>query len=149
MQVDTQGLQGDYNMWLVGIALILIALKLGDVGFAATWTWWAVLSPLAGAIVWWAYADSSGYTKRREMDKLEAKKVERRRKSLEALGIGRDKQKIDDAAARARRIATARVEGAREVKREHNEKVVRDSVFDSTQMSTTFDQLDAEKRDKS
>jgi small Trp-rich protein len=135
-------------MWLVVIAVILIALKAGDVGFAATWPWWAVLSPLAGALVWWAYADASGYTKRREMDKLEAKKVERRRKSLEALGIDRDRQKVEDAAARARRIAAARVEDARAVKRKQNEQVIRDSVFDSTKMTTTFDELEAEKREK-
>lgn len=135
-------------MWLVLIAVILIVLKLADVAPAAAWSWWAVLSPLAGAVLWWAYADASGFTKRREMDKLEAKKIERRRKSLEALGIQRDQQRAEDAAARARRMAAARVEGERDRKREKNEQVIRDSVFDSTQMPSSFDELDAEKHQK-
>ena len=125
-------------MWFVVLGVLLIALKLAEVGFISAWTWWAVLSPFAAAAVWWAYADSSGLTKKREMDKLEEKKLERRRKNMEAMGIDRAKQKTDDAALRARRSAAQRVEGVRAKKREHNEQVIKDSVFDS-QTSTTFE----------
>ena len=125
-------------MWFVVLGVLLIALKFAEVGFVSAWTWRAVLSPFAAAAVWWAYADSSGLTKKREMDKLEEKKLERRRKNMEAMGIDRAKQKTDDAALRARRSAAQRVESVRAKKREHNEQVIKDSVFDS-QTSTTFE----------
>jgi hypothetical protein len=90
-----------------------------------------VLAPFAAAAVWWAFADSSGITQRREMDKLEEKKIERRRKAMEALGIDRSRQDRESAAQRARHAAAARVEGERAQVRAKNDKMVRDSVFDS------------------
>jgi small Trp-rich protein len=124
-------------MWFVVLGVLLIALKLAEFGPVALWSWWWVLSPFAAAAVWWAYADSSGLTKKREMDKLEDKKLERRRKNMEALGIGHERQKADEAAARARRAAAQRAEGERDKKRQHNEQVIKDSVFDS-QASSSF-----------
>jgi len=124
-------------MWFVVFGVLLIALKLADFGVVATWTWWAVLAPFAAALVWWAYADSSGLTKKREMDKLEDRKLERRRRQMEAMGIDRDQQKSQEAAIRARRLAAQRVESGRDKKRQHNDQVIKDSVFDS-QKSTTF-----------
>ena len=124
-------------MWFIVLGVLLIALKLGDVGPVAAWSWGGVLAPFGGALLWWAYADSSGLTKRREMDKLEQRKVDRRHKAMDALGIDRHRQKKDDAAMRARRDAANRIEGSRTAAREHNEKVVRDSVFDS-ERSTGF-----------
>ena len=128
-------------MVFVVLGVLLIAMKLADIGFVAAWSWWAVLSPFAAAAVWWAYADSSGLTKKREMDKLENKKLERRRKNMEAMGIDRERQKTDDAAMRARRAAAQRVESERNKKREKNEQVIKDSVFDS-QASSSFDEGD-------
>ena len=125
-------------MWFVVLGVLLIALKFAEISFVAAWSWWAVLSPFAAAAVWWAYADSSGLTKKREMDKLESKKLERRRANMEAMGIDRDKQKTQEGAIRARRAAAERVESGRAKKREHNEQVIKDSVFDS-QTSTTFE----------
>lgn len=125
-------------MWFVVLGVLLIALKFAEISFVAAWSWWAVLSPFAAAAVWWAYADSSGLTKKREMDKLENKKLERRRANMEAMGIDRDKQKTQEGAIRARRAAAERVESGRAKKREHNEQVIKDSVFDS-QTSTTFE----------
>jgi len=118
-------------MLFVGLGLLLIAMKLGDVMFVAEWSWWTVLSPFVAAAVWWAYADSSGLTKRREMDKLDLKRLERRRKNMAALGTGRDNQKAAGASARAREAAAKRVEAERAQKRQHNERIVKDSVFDS------------------
>ncbi len=125
-------------MWFVVLGVLLIALKLAEIGFVAMWSWWWVLSPFAAAAVWWAYADSSGLTKKREMDKLDSKKLERRRRNMEALGINREQQKTEEAAVRARKLAAQRVEGTRDKKRQHNEQVIKDSVFDS-QTSTTFE----------
>ena len=134
-------------MWFIVLGVLLIALKLADVGFATEWTWWAVLSPFALAAVWWAYADSSGLTKKREMDKIEDKKAARRRKNMEALGMDAKRQKADEAAMRARRNAAQRVENVRTVKREHNEQTIKDSVFDSSR-STGFGDQDAGAKKK-
>ena len=134
-------------MWFIVLGVLLIALKLADVGFAAEWTWWAVLSPFALAAVWWAYADSSGLTKKREMDKIEDKKAARRRKNMEALGMDAKRQKADEAAMRARRNAAQRVENVRTVKREHNEQTIKDSVLDSSR-STGFGDQDAGAKKK-
>lgn len=125
-------------MWFVVLGVLLIALKLAEFGFVAVWSWWVVLSPFALAAVWWAYADASGVTKKHEMDKLEEKKAERRRKNMEAMGISREQQAKEEAAVRARRIAAERVEHGRDVKRQHNEQTIKDSVFD-TGSSTSFE----------
>jgi small Trp-rich protein len=132
-------------MWFVLLGLLLIALKFAEVGPVAAWSWWVVLSPFAVAAVWWAFADASGLTKKREMNKLDDRKAERRRKSLEALGISRDRQRVDDAATRARRAAAQRAEEDRTGKRKHNEQVIKDSVFDSN-VSTGFDELQPGKK---
>ncbi|WP_077035706.1 TIGR04438 family Trp-rich protein [Pelomonas sp. KK5] len=73
-------------MWFVGLGVLLLVLKLLAIGPVAGWAWWWVLSPFAGALVWWAWADASGYTKRREMDKMEDRKEARRQKAMQALG---------------------------------------------------------------
>jgi small Trp-rich protein len=126
-------------MWFIIAGVLLIGLKLADVGPVANWEWWWVLSPFALAAAWWAYADASGMTKRHEMQKLEDRKKERRNKALDALGIDRNRGTREDAATRARREAAKRVEGQRAQRREKNEKVIRDSVFDTQQQSSSFD----------
>lgn len=122
-------------MVFIVLGVLLVVLKTADVTAVAAWSWWVVLAPFGGAFLWWLYADMSGLTKRREMNKLEERKLERKRRSLEALGIDRKAQKMGEAAERARRNAANRVEGGRTKKREEREKVIRDSVFDS-EMST-------------
>jgi small Trp-rich protein len=133
-------------MWFIVLGVLLIAMKLADFGAVAAWSWWVVLAPFGLAAVWWAYADASGFTKRREMDKLEERKLERKRKAMEALGIDREQQKKGEAAERARRAAANRVEGKRNAVREHNEQVVRDSVLDSGQSTSFEDDETAVKR---
>ncbi len=75
-------------MYLVVLGVLLLVMKLAEFGPVAQWSYWVVLAPLAGAVVWWSYADASGWTKRREIDKMEERKRERRRKNLDALGLG-------------------------------------------------------------
>jgi small Trp-rich protein len=72
---------------IAGIGLLL--LKYLEVGFVASWSWWTVLSPFALAVAWWAWADATGYTKRRQMDKMEQKKQDRINKQRESLGMTR------------------------------------------------------------
>ncbi|WP_374433904.1 TIGR04438 family Trp-rich protein [Inhella sp.] len=73
-------------MWLVIVGVLLILLKFADVSPVAGWSWLWVLSPLVGAAVWWAWADSSGYTQRKAMQRMDEKKEERRQRALEAIG---------------------------------------------------------------
>ncbi|HVQ03909.1 MAG TPA: TIGR04438 family Trp-rich protein [Burkholderiaceae bacterium] len=74
-------------MWFVGIGCLLLVMKLADFGFAATWSWLWILAPFGLAMLWWAFADGSGLTMRRAMDKMEERKHERRRRHMEALGL--------------------------------------------------------------
>lgn len=136
-------------MWFIVLGVLLILLKLGDVGPVGAWSWWGVLAPFGGALLWWAYADASGWTKRREMDKLEQRKVERRRKAMDALGIDRQRQKGEEVAMRVRREAANRIEGERTARREQNEQVVRDSVFDGESLSAFKDTPDEKAKAES
>lgn len=73
-------------MWLVGIGLVLLVLKLVGVPPVEGWSWLWVLAPFGLAVLWWAWADSSGLTQRRAMKRMEDRKAARRERSLEALG---------------------------------------------------------------
>jgi small Trp-rich protein len=85
-------------MFFVIVGVILIVMNLLGIGFAASWTWtlggdlWKFATPFVLATLWWAYADKSGLNKRREMDKMEAKRQARRDDNMAALGMG-DKKK--------------------------------------------------------
>ena len=75
-------------MWFLMLGLLGVALKLLEVGPVATWSWWIVLIPFALAIVWWAWADSSGYTKRKVVERENARRqarIDRQRSKLGTL----------------------------------------------------------------
>jgi small Trp-rich protein len=78
-------LEGVMYLLIAGIALML--MKYFEFGFATDLSWWWVLSPFALAIVWWIWADTSGYTRRKAMEKMDQKKRDRIDKQREALGI--------------------------------------------------------------
>jgi small Trp-rich protein len=46
-----------------------------------------VLAPFGLAVAWWTWADQTGYTKRRAMEKMEQRKRDRIEKNKEALGM--------------------------------------------------------------
>lgn len=75
-------------MAFVFLALVFIVLKFLDLGFMATVSWWWLAVPLVAAALWWEFADKVGYTQKKAMDRLDAKKEERRRRTLESLGRG-------------------------------------------------------------
>ena len=75
-------------MYLLGLGIVLLLLKYLEIGAPAQWEWWVVLSPFGLAAVWWAWADWSGYTKRRAVDRENARKKARIDKSREQLGLG-------------------------------------------------------------
>jgi small Trp-rich protein len=78
---------GVMDMYGVVIGVLLVLLKVAEVDPVAGWSWWLILTPLGLAVLWWEYADRSGLTKRREIDKMEDRKKKRRADSMAALGM--------------------------------------------------------------
>ena len=74
-------------MYLLIAGIGLVVWNFYRIGLVADMSWWWVLSPFLLAMVWWAWADSTGYTKRKEMEKMDQKKQDRIDKQREALGI--------------------------------------------------------------
>ena len=73
-------------MYLLGLGIILLLLKWQEIGPVATWSWWTVLAPFALAFVWWTWADWSGYTKRKAMERDDQRTQDRINRHREAIG---------------------------------------------------------------
>ena len=52
-----------------------------------------MLAPFGLAAAWWAWADYSGYTKRKAMEKMDQKKRDRLDKQREKLGLKTSKRR--------------------------------------------------------
>lgn len=125
-------------MVFVVLGVVLLGLKLAEIGPVAGWDWWWVLLPFVLAVVWWAVADSTGLTKRREMNKMDDRKKQRRRRHLIALGLSPREPGKMSAEERARRYQTSKIEQERAEKRRINrDTIVRASRLDSS-ASTQF-----------
>ena len=80
-------------MLFVIIGVLLIVLNLAGVGPFGSWNWelfgdlWKFCVPFLFAVLWWMWTDKSGLDKRREMEKMEARKEARREENLTALGM--------------------------------------------------------------
>jgi len=74
-------------MLFLGLGIILLALKYLEIGPVALWDWWWVLSPFGMAAAWWVWADWSGYTKKKAVEKENARKQARIDKNRDALGL--------------------------------------------------------------
>ena len=74
-------------MYLLGLGIILLTLKYLEIGPVALWDWWWVLSPFAAAVVWWAWADWSGFTKKAVVKKENERRQARIDKNRQNLGI--------------------------------------------------------------
>ena len=72
-------------MYLLGLGLILLLMKYLAIGPVADWAWWQALAPFALAVLWWAWADGSGYTKRKAMEREDARRQQRLDRSRENL----------------------------------------------------------------
>ena len=96
-------------MPLVIVGVLLLLAKLAEFGPFAEWSWWIILAPFGVAIAWWQFADKSGWTQRRVMDKMEQRKEERRQKAMDALGLNkrREKQVTRSQRDKARATTTA------------------------------------------
>ncbi len=84
-------------MPFVIIGVLLLLAKVAEFSVFATWSWWIILAPFAAAVVWWQLSDSLGLTQKRAMDKMEQRKVERRERHLEALGLDTKKKRSPNA----------------------------------------------------
>lgn len=80
-------------MYLLGLGLVLLGMKYLGVGPVATWDWWLVLVPFGLAVLWWTWADWSGYTKRKAMERENARRQARIDSNREALGTGSKKKR--------------------------------------------------------
>ncbi|MBN8750467.1 Uncharacterised protein [Xylophilus ampelinus] len=74
-------------MWFLMLGVLGVLLKYFEVGFVATLSWWIVLIPFGLAMAWWAWADASGYTKRKAMEREERRKQERIDRQRSQLGM--------------------------------------------------------------
>ena len=79
-------------MYFLGLGIILLAMKYLEIGPVAVWDWWLVLAPFGLAVVWWAWADASGYTKRKAMEREDARRQARIDRSKTAIGTFRKKR---------------------------------------------------------
>lgn len=134
-------------MFFVVVGTLMVLLKFADISPVAGWSWWIVLAPFGLAVLWWSYADSTGLTKKREMQKMEDRKEARRRKAFEALGMDYhrfDRNKRKAAAYQAKHQEKVReVEADRAAERKrHADTVTRSSQFHSQVESTNFTDLE-------
>lgn len=74
-------------MYFLGLGLVLMAMKYFFIEPVANWSWWQVLIPFGLAIAWWAWADGTGYTKRKAMEKENERKQARIDRQREAMGL--------------------------------------------------------------
>ena len=80
-------------MYLLGLGIILLAMKYLETGPVANWDWWVVLAPFGLAALWWWYADASGYTKRKAVERDNARRQERIERQRSNLGMLNSRKK--------------------------------------------------------
>jgi small Trp-rich protein len=73
-------------MYFLGLGLALLALKYLEIGPVATWAWWIVFIPFGLAMAWWAWADATGYSKKKVMEKENQRRKERIDRNKDAMG---------------------------------------------------------------
>ena len=74
-------------MWFLGLGLLGVALKFLEIGPVATWSWLVVLIPFGLAVAWWAWADWSGYTKRKAVEREDRRREDRIERQRSRLGM--------------------------------------------------------------
>ena len=91
-------------MPMVFAGVLLLVAWWADIGPFGRLPWWVVALPFVVAVLWWHFADTSGWTQRRVMEKMERRKAERREKAMDALGLSH---------RRERQVTKAREDAAR------------------------------------
>ena len=80
-------------MYFLGLGLVLLVMKYLEIGPVASWSWWLVWMPFGLAVLWWGWADKSGYTKRKAMERENQRRQDRIDKNRDALGTLPNKKK--------------------------------------------------------
>lgn len=80
-------------MYFLLLGVVGLLMKYLEVGLVAGLSWWIVLAPFALAVLWWTWADKSGYTKRVEIEKMAKRKQDRIDKQRDAMGMLSSKKK--------------------------------------------------------
>ncbi len=73
-------------MWLIVVGVLLLLMKVAEVGPGADLSWWWVLAPFGLAVLWWEFADKTGYTQRKAMDRLDERQKARREEAMTKIG---------------------------------------------------------------
>jgi small Trp-rich protein len=80
-------------MWFLMLGLAGAALKYFEIGPVAGWSWWIVLAPFGLASIWWWFADWSGYTKRKVIERENERKQARIDRQRDNIGLPPQEQK--------------------------------------------------------
>ena len=80
-------------MYFLFIGVLGLVLKYLEVAPLGNMSSWLVLFPFALAAAWWAWADASGYTKRKEVEKMDDRKRKRIEKQRTAIGLTAKKRR--------------------------------------------------------
>ena len=80
-------------MWFLALGLLGVALKFFEIGPVAQWSWLVVLSPFGMAMAWWAWADWSGYTKRKAVEREDLRRQDRIDRQRSQLGMLRSRSR--------------------------------------------------------
>ena len=75
-------------MYLLVFSLLLLLMKWQQIGPVAEWPWKWIAVPFVLTLLWWEWADWSGYTKRRAMKEEERRAQERRQKQRDSIARG-------------------------------------------------------------
>jgi small Trp-rich protein len=76
-------------MYFLGLGIILLLMKYLDIDPVVNWSWLVVLAPFGLAVAWWAWADASGYTRRKAMEREDKRRQVRINKQRDAMGMKR------------------------------------------------------------
>jgi small Trp-rich protein len=79
-------------MYFLGIGIVLLVMKYLEIGPVAAWSWLYVFVPFGLAVAWWAWADATGYTRRKAMEREEKRRQARIDKQRTAMGTERKRR---------------------------------------------------------
>ena len=83
-------------MYFLGIGLVVLIWKFSQVGPPQDWAmndWIIIAVPFGLAAAWWWWADSTGYTKRKAMEREDQRRQARIDKNKEAIGTDRKRRR--------------------------------------------------------
>jgi len=70
-------------MWMLWLGLVLLILKLLEIGPIETLSWWWVVLPFIGALIWFELFEKRlGLDKKKAFDELDRAKQERIKKTM-------------------------------------------------------------------